>query len=358
MCFKLWNNKINIHGNIMNAHKAIADFFKDSAYRMINVGEKKPSKRKALAMGRIFIAPDVLEKIHYKTLAKGDVIPLAEIAGINGAKSTATLLPLCHPLPLDHVAIKNQINLKMSCVEVYCYVAAFAKTGVEMEALAGVQAALLCIYDLCKMYGHEMQLSDVRLLYKEGGKSHKICYPEYLPNVLSILAETEASTLQNINTAILTISDRASKGIYEDKSGVSLQSLLKHKGADVVEYQVIPDEKLQIIEALQSIVQKKKPDVIITTGGTGVGPRDVTPEAIQEIIQYEIPGLAELLRIEGASQTQFACLSRSIVGLYQHTLIVSLPGSLKAVTQGLEVLEPLLPHLLKIIKGENHDSIS
>ncbi|MBI2786014.1 MAG: bifunctional molybdenum cofactor biosynthesis protein MoaC/MoaB, partial [Legionella longbeachae] len=273
----------------MTAHKSIEQFFEDTSYRMIHVGDKKPSKRKALAMGKIFISPTVLEKIQNKALAKGDALTLAEIAGINGAKSTATLLPLCHPLSLDSVAIKNQINREGSYIEVFCYVAAFAKTGVEMEALAGVQAALLCIYDLCKMYGHEMCLSEIRLLYKEGGKSHKICYPEYLPKLLTILAETETETLAHRDTAILTISDRASKGIYEDKSGALLHSILKSKGANIIDYQLVPDEKTLIIETIKSIIQKKKPHLIFTTGGTGVGPRDVTPEAIQEIIHYEIP---------------------------------------------------------------------
>jgi cyclic pyranopterin monophosphate synthase len=342
----------------MTVHKSIEKFFENSSFRMINIGDKKPSQRKAIAMGKIFINPEVIAMIESKTLAKGDVITLAEIAGINGAKATATLLPLCHPLPLDNVLIKNQINREESCIEVFCFVAAFAKTGVEMEAMAGVQAALLCIYDLCKMYGHEMCLSEIRLLYKVGGKSHKICYPEHLPKMLAILAETEPKTLNGINTAILVISDRVSKGIYEDKSGMLLQSTMENNGAQVVDYQVVPDEKTQIMEMLQSMVQKNQPDIICTTGGTGVGPRDVTPEAIRELIKYEIPGLGELLRIDGATHTPFSWLSRSIVGLYENTLIISFPGSGKAVSQGVEALHTLLPHLLNMIKGETHDSLS
>ena len=339
----------------MTAHQSIEQFFAGTSYRMINVGDKKPTKRKALASGKIYISPKVLEMIQNKTLEKGDVIALAEIAGINGAKSTATLLPLCHPLPLDNIAIKNQINTKDSCIEVFCYVAAFAKTGVEMEAIAGVQAALLCIYDLCKMYGHDLCLSETRLLYKEGGKSHKICYPQYLPELLSILAENETKTLTSIDSAVLTISDRAFKGVYEDRSGSALQSILESKGSQVIAYTMVPDEESLIIEEIKALVQEKKPQLICTTGGTGVGPRDVTPKAIQELIQYEIPGLGELLRIDGSQHTPFSWLSRSVAGLYEKTLIISFPGNHKAVTQGMEALDSLLPHLLHMIKGGAHD---
>jgi len=341
--------------SLKNTNKILHTFFEDSSYRMINVGEKSPTQRKALASGKIFISPEVLNLIHTKKLAKGDVIPLAEIAGINGAKSTATLLPLCHPLPIDHVTIKNQINFDEGCVDVYCYVAAFAKTGVEMEAIAGVQAALLCIYDLCKMYGHEMTLSNVRLLYKEGGKSHKICYPDHLPQTLSILAEADLQTLIDITVSVVTISDRASQGVYEDKSGERLKLKLASEGANVVSYHIIPDNKTQIIEQIKSDIDSVKPDIVFTTGGTGIGPRDVTPEAIKDIIQYEIPGLSELLRSEGAKHTPFSWLSRSVVGLYEKTLIISFPGSTKAVTQGVDAIEHLLPHLLKMVQGKGHD---
>ena len=339
----------------MKSHQSLQNFFESSTYRMINVGDKQPTKRKALASGKIFIASEILDKIHHKTLAKGDVIPLAEIAGINGAKSTSTLLPLCHPLPLDQVAIKTHINFDDGCVEVYCYAAAFAKTGVEMEAIAGVQATLLCFYDLCKMYGHEMTLSAVRLLYKEGGKSHRICYPEYFPEALSILAETDPQTLIDLKAAVITVSDRASKGVYEDKSGTILQSKLESEGAKICAYEIVPDNKTQITATIKSIVKKESPAVIFLTGGTGVGPRDVTPEAIKEITQYEIPGLGQLLRLEGSKHTPFSWISRSVVGLYEQSLIVSFPGSTKAVTQGLDALQGLLPHLLKMIKGEGHD---
>ncbi len=334
---------------------ALINFFEGSAYRMINVGEKAPTKRSALASGKIYLSEEVLTRIQEKTLQKGDVLPLAEIAGINGAKSTATLLPLCHPLPIDHVAIKNIINKAERYVEVYCYVGTFAKTGVEMEAIAGVQAALLCIYDLCKMYGHGMTISDIRLLYKTGGKSQMISFPDHLPETLKILAVADPQTLIGVKAAVFTISDRAAAGIYKDESGEALQAYLTKQGVDIIKYMIIPDEKIDIIYQLKDVVKKQQPAIVFLSGGTGLGPRDITPEAIKEIIHYEIPGLSELLHHEGAKQTPFAWLSRCIVGVYNRTLIISLPGSPKAVKEGLNSLIGLLPHALHMIEGENHD---
>ena len=339
----------------MSQAEALQQFFSTSAYRMINVGHKPSTHRKALASGKILLNPEVLQRIEQRTLAKGDVIPLAEIAGINGAKSTATLLPLCHPLPLDHVAVHHVLNFEENCVESYCLVTAFAKTGVEMEAIAGVQASLLCIYDLCKMYGHEMVMTDIRLLYKEGGKSHTICYPEYLPQTLMALAQADPKTLVGITVSILTISDRASKGVYEDGSGSQLQTLLLEEGATVLKREVVADEVEKITHAITQMVEESPPHVIFTTGGTGVSPRDVTPEAIHSLIDYEIKGLGELLRNDGAQYTPFSWLSRSVGGIYHRTLIITLPGSQKAVQQGVNVLKPLIPHLLKTLQGGGHD---
>lgn len=336
-------------------HTLLNEFFKDSAFSMINVGEKKITHRKALASGNIFLTPDVLQKVKTGTLEKGDALALAEIAGIQGAKLTANLLPLCHPLSLDAVALKSEINEKSGCVSVYCYVVAKAKTGVEMEAIAGVQAALLCIYDLCKMYGHEMCISDVRLLYKVGGKQGLILDKAHLPKTLAMLAEDPSLSLKEHKAAVLSISDRASKGDYADASGPIIERVLISEGADCLPPMVVPDDTTVIQTTLTKLMDEHAPDLIITTGGTGVGPRDVTPQAISEIIDYDIPGIGELLRQDGLHFTPYAVLSRSIAGIYKNAFIVSLPGSSKAVSQAMDVLTPILAHLIAIIKGGGHD---
>lgn len=336
-------------------NKAMIDFFEDSAYSMINVGKKKITHRKALAMGKIFLKPDVLQKVRLRTLEKGDALTLAEISGIQGAKLTSTLLPLCHPLSLDSVAIKTEVNETQGAVEIFCYVTTHAKTGVEMEAISGVQAALLCIYDLCKMYGHDMSVSDIRLLYKTGGKQGAIIDQTYLPKTLAILVEDAPHALEGKHGAVLTISDRASQGQYEDKSGPVLVDALKKEGAMCESPIIVPDDKEMIQATIKQLVSDRAPNLIMTTGGTGVGPRDVTPDAISEIVQYEIPGIGELLRQDGLHFTPYATLSRAIAGCYENTLIIALPGSTKAIGQAMAVLSPVLGHLLDMIKGDGHD---
>ncbi|MED7789119.1 bifunctional molybdenum cofactor biosynthesis protein MoaC/MoaB [Francisella sp. 19X1-34] len=330
--------------------KIIKEFFQNSSYNMINVGNKHPTHRRALATGKIQMRGEILELVAERKLEKGDVLPLAEIAGINGAKSTATLLPLCHPLAIDHVSVKTEINKDQSCVEVFCYVGTHAKTGVEMEAIAGVQAALLCIYDLCKMYGQDMLISDIRLLYKEGGKNDKIYNEKYLPESIRQIIDTP-KLFDKISCTNITISDRASAKIYEDKSGKVLSNILEDQGAIVLAKRVIPDERELIKKTIINIVDQESPNLIITTGGTGVSPRDVTPEAIQDICERQIPGVSELLRKDGEKYTHLSWASRTIAGVYKKTLIVALPGNPNAVKEGLDALKHLLPHLVRIINN-------
>ncbi|MDC0534953.1 bifunctional molybdenum cofactor biosynthesis protein MoaC/MoaB [Francisellaceae bacterium] len=339
----------------MSISQNLNNFFESSSYKMINVGKKNITHRRAVASGKLFATRDILERIKQKKLAKGDVIPLAEISGINGAKSTATLLPLCHPLPIEHTNLKLEVDYDEGCVHAYCYVSAHAKTGVEMEAIAGVQAALLCVYDLCKMYGHDMTITDIRLLYKEGGKSHKICHQAYLPKLLEFLAEEDPHTLEGLTVAVISISDRASEGVYEDISGKLLGDTLKENHAKLLSYKLVPDNERAIVDTIKDIVNEVKPNIIFTTGGTGIGPKDITHEAIKEIIEFEVGGLSELLRSDGSNYTPYAWLSRSIAGVVDGQLIISLPGSKNAIKEGLQALIPILPHTIKMIQGGNHD---
>ncbi|MDR4507251.1 MAG: MogA/MoaB family molybdenum cofactor biosynthesis protein [Candidatus Brocadiaceae bacterium] len=152
-----------------------------------------------------------------------------------------------------------------------------------------------------------------------------------------------------IRAAILTLSDKGSRGEREDKSGEVLRTMLREIGAAVEIYEVIPDEKELISEKL--IEFAKKVDLIVTTGGTGVGPRDVTPEATRAVIEKELPGFSEAMRMEGLKHTSRAMGSRAVAGIYQQTLIINLPGSPKGVSENLSVVLPVIPHTISLIKG-------
>jgi molybdenum cofactor synthesis domain-containing protein len=152
-----------------------------------------------------------------------------------------------------------------------------------------------------------------------------------------------------IKVAVLTLSDKGSRGQREDMSGPAIEHLVKKIDAKVVSYDILPDEKALIKKKLISLC--KKADLILTTGGTGVSPRDVTPEATREVIQREIPGIAEVMRLNGFKKTPFAMISRAVAGVRGKALIINLPGSPRAVKENLSVILSTLPHAIEKIKG-------
>ncbi|MBI2954106.1 MAG: MogA/MoaB family molybdenum cofactor biosynthesis protein [Chloroflexi bacterium] len=156
--------------------------------------------------------------------------------------------------------------------------------------------------------------------------------------------------------AVITISDRGFRGERtEDLSGQEIEKALKDIGIDVAVYRVIPDEKIVIAETLTTLVDDQYIDLILTTGGTGLGPRDVTPEATLAVIDREVPGIPTAMLIDGLTKTPRAMLSRAVAGVRRESLIVNLPGSPKAVREGLAVVIPVVAHALAIIKGQPTD---
>ena len=160
------------------------EVFKKNSFNMIDVSSKKETFRRALASGKIYVGKEVFDLIKNKEMPKGDPVDLAEVSAILGVKKTSELIPLCHPLQIDHTATKIIMNDEENSLEVFCVVSAYAKTGVEMEAIMGVNAALITIYDLSKIVNPHLKIDDVKLLIKEGGKSGLWKNPDGLPNFL------------------------------------------------------------------------------------------------------------------------------------------------------------------------------
>ena len=163
------------------------EIFKKNSFNMVDISSKKETFRRALASGKIYVGKKVFGLIKNKEMPKGDPVTLAEISAVLGVKKTSELIPLCHPLSIDHSAAKIILHEEDNSLEVFCVVSAVAKTGVEMEAIMGVNAALITIYDLSKIVNPHLRIDNVRLLIKEGGKSGLWTNPDGLPDFLKNL---------------------------------------------------------------------------------------------------------------------------------------------------------------------------
>lgn len=328
----------------------------NSSFHMIDVGEKPPTRRIAVAEGSILVGATAFELIRTRSLPKGDVLILAEIAGIQGAKQASQTIPLCHPMGLDHVEITTTLDAATHSVRVSCTAKTFARTGVEMEALAGVNAALLTIWDLSKMIEPDLCITGVRLLAKCGGKSGLWLNPAGVPDRVRQLLEPKASaSLDGIGAAIITLSDRAASGEYEDKSGALAKALLAAAGATITEAVVLADDAAALREKILAIGARGDTQLIVTSGGTGISSRDCTPETVTALADRVIPGIGELLRQYGAQFTPYSWSSRSLAATLGRMLIVTLPGSPKAVREGIDCLAPQLRHLLNTLDDLKHD---
>ena len=325
-------------------------------FSMIDVGRKRPTRRRAVACGTIRMNRTAFDAIRNGTLPKGNVLALAEAAGIMGAKNTPTLIPMCHTLPLDQVTIHCNMDEQDCCITVYAQAVAFAKTGVEMEALAGVNAALLTIWDLTKGTDPNLSIEGIRLLIKTGGKSGIWVNPDGIPAWLEEQLP-EAAFLKGKSAAILVMSDRASKGKYKDESGVCLKTLLSEAGSDIKAYEIIPDEADKIEQAVLKICREQKPDLLIASGGTGPGPRDVTPDVLTKISDRMLEGLGDVLRTESLYYTDTAWLSRMTACMVGATLVVAFPGSPKAVKECWDILSPFLGDALDKIKKQGFEAL-
>ena len=215
------------------------------------------------------------------------------------------------------------------------------QTGVEMEALTAAAVAALTVYDMTKALDKAIEIQDLYLLEKTGGKSGDF---------------RRKGTQIMINAAVLTISDSVSPGTRVDRSGPAVRERLEQLGWSVAVMEAIPDVISEISERLATLSDGGQVAAIFTTGGTGVAPRDVTPEAARAILDREIPGFGELMRLQGRAATPLAVLSRSLAGTRGKVLIVTLPGSPKGAVESLDAIVELVPHVLELLRGRTEHS--
>ena len=302
---------------------------------MFDVSEKPDTLRQAWAQAIVNVNPETIKLILEGKSPKGDIIEAARYAGTMVAKHTADIIPYCHPIPIDY--IKIDVALKEASIIVDTEVKTVWKTGVEMEAMAAASVAALTIYDMLKPVDEELSIGSVKLLGKSGGlKSFATKYD------------------RTLKAAVVVVSDSTSRGERDDRSGKLAIDKLKSYGFSVDDYIVVPDEADLIEITLKCLCDESKMDLVVTSGGTGLGPRDVTVDATMKVLEKEIKGVSEVIRAYGQRRTPFAMLSRGVCGVRGKSVVVNLPGSAKGVAESLSALLPGVLHVYGMIEGGGH----
>ncbi|TNJ42929.1 bifunctional molybdenum cofactor biosynthesis protein MoaC/MoaB [Tamlana fucoidanivorans] len=303
---------------------------------MVDITHKVTTLRTAVAQAIVKVSkPDTIKAIETDTVPKGNVLAMSKAAGLLGVKRTPDILPDCHPLPIEYTSVSYEfdgLNIKILFTVKTIY-----KTGVEVEAMHGASVVALNMYDMLKPIDKGIEIHDIKLLNKKGGKS-----------------DFRDKFRKDLNAAVVVCSDTISAGHKEDKAGKAIINKLESCDVTIAEYVIIPDEA-HVIQQKARSYQEQGIDMVIYTGGTGLSCRDVTPEALLPILERRIPGIEEAIRNYGQERTPFSMLSRSVAGTIADTLILALPGSTNGAKESMDAIFPGVLHSFRILKGARHD---
>lgn len=302
---------------------------------MIDVSPKFNTLRYARAEGFLYGGPATMKRVADRSVPKGDVLEVARAAGIAAAKKCSEWIVFCHPIPLDWVEVSFEVG--EDWLKAVVEVRSVWKTGVEVEAITGVTGALLNAYDMLKPLDQSLRLGDIGVVRKKGGKS-----------------DFSDSFAEPVAAAILVISDSTFAGERKDTSGLVIREFLAKQPVEVKVYEILPDDEERIAARLRELADSGEVRLVFTTGGTGLGPRDRTPEATLKVIDRTVPGVCEAVRRHGKDRTPYAMLSRGEAGVRGGCLIINLPGSSNGARESLEALFPGLLHVFPMMAGKGH----
>ncbi|MBS1546372.1 MAG: bifunctional molybdenum cofactor biosynthesis protein MoaC/MoaB [Bacteroidetes bacterium] len=296
---------------------------------MIDITRKSTTLREAIAEATVLVSSAAtIAAVKERRVPKGDVLEAARIAGLFGIKRTADMIPDCHPLPVEHAEVSSEVQELAIVITVK--VRTIYRTGVEVEAMHGASVAALTIYDMLKPIDKGITIERIRLVAKKGGKS-----------------DWKDAFERPLKAAVLVISDSVAAGKKEDKAGAAIAERLAAIGVDTAAQGLVPDEPEQIAAQVKAWATQDL-DLILTTGGTGLSPRDRTPEAISPILDREVPGIMEAARSYGQERIPLAIMSRGIAGMIGRTLVITLPGSTRGAMETMDALFPFVLHVAKV----------
>jgi molybdenum cofactor biosynthesis protein MoaC len=302
---------------------------------MRDISSKIHTLRIATASAEVHMSASSAELVKENKGPKQDVLPIARAAAFLAVKNTPNVIPHCHPLPVEAVAVDYVFS--ESFIRILVTAKTIYKTGCEVEAMHGASVAALTIYDMLKPVDDHVFISSVRLEEKTGGKSD-----------WGDVFETP------ISVAVLVTSDSVSSGKKVDKAGKAVMKKLMSLGLKADHFEVIPDEAEKIATRVLALCESGV-QLILTCGGTGLGPRDVTVEAVRPLLTREIPGMMEAARAYGQERMPYAMLSRGVAGLRERALIITLPGSTGGATETMDAIFPYALHVFKVLeKGYRH----
>lgn len=303
---------------------------------MVDITHKSSTLRTAIAQAIVKVSKaETIIAIENDIVPKGNVFAMSKAAGLLGVKKTPELLPDCHPMPIEFTGIEYEINDLE--IKVLFTVKTIYKTGVEVEAMHGASVVALNMYDMLKPIDKGIEIQNIKLLEKKGGKS-----------------DFKDRFRKDLTAAVIVCSDTISAGQKEDRAGKAIIKKLEESGVAISDYIIIPDEK-EIIQEKAIAFQEQGIDLIIYTGGTGLSKRDVTPEALLPIIDRRISGIEEAIRNYGQDRTPYSMLSRSVAGTIEKSLVLALPGSTNGAKESMDAIFPSVLHIFRILKGARHD---